>query len=730
MDAQGNAVEWWVTIKPPSTRDLLYIDGSTSETDPTRWRFRAVSGDGTTPVQRTLQQLQSSSGGRAFGHVMYSDDAPQPDGAPAADSPDAAFTQGRGVLGFGASRGFWITHSMPSFPLPPDSADLAGIPSRAHPHAHSLLCISAAAGQLRGLAGTLQSNRYNVYSQALPSDTSLWSAEDLSAAAELLLQDPADSADGGDATEPDVIMNEISAIGGERFVVLGNNGSKSETDIVSSILGSFFGTSMLRTSQYWPRPCTASTSGFPNFQPRDLLEKASGLAWNASVERSQWQISFSEGRAPLKCQNGLWDPDEDAETGSALLAEPLGTDSDGDVLEQEKETISSGMRWELGAQHAAMFTHSDAEVAAGEGPSLTMTVPVTSTSRRLLLTMGDSERDPLDAPGRTLSEFITYGTDSVARPLTSLAKQLAHRLLGSPEMTAELAMRRSVLSAPGAAQAQPHSASSFFNWLPASVWPLFKIVRGGQPAGEEQALYQPQDDSYFSAASELLGLRNAAIKDGAALDRAHTVKQETEQGLAMELRLTGATSVVPWQAEEPEQATITSPQKTDGDEEEDCTAMVGVIEELKCRAHSLQQQGRALEKLVDRLEGSADGDSAEAERTAVEAARTEGPLFGYSLRQRWGYLDGQKQSKGESFGEDLLREGWEGAGMSQSGESAACARGAEGRLVPEEKHAVCFRDRGRSLEAGGLPGGAVCFGGHEGLWHALRALVRTYEYCA
>ena len=102
---------------------------------------------------------------------------------------------------------------------------------------------------------------------------------------------------------------------------------------------------------------------------------------------------------------------------------------------------------------------------------------------------GDSERDPLDAPGRTLSEFITYGTDSVARPLTSLAKQLAHRLLGSPEMTAELAMRRSVLSAPGAAQAQPHSASSFFNWLPASVWPLFKIVRGGQPAGEEQVSF-------------------------------------------------------------------------------------------------------------------------------------------------------------------------------------------------------------------------------------------------
>jgi len=52
---------------------------------------------------------------------------------------------------------------------------------------------------------------------------------------------------------------------------------------------------------------------------------------------------------------------------------------------------------------------------------------------------------------------------------------------------------------------------------------------------------------------------------------------------------------------------------------------------------------------------------------------------------------------------------------------------AEGVL--EEKHAVCFRDRGRSLEANGLPGGAACFGGNAGLWHALRALVQTYEYC-
>ena len=56
-------------------------------------------------------------------------------------------------------------------------------------------------------------------------------------------------------------------------------------------------------------------------------------------------------------------------------------------------------------------------------------------------------------------------------------------------------MRRSMLSVPGAGPAQPQSAGSagqaevrrsFLDWLPASVWPLFEILRGRQPDGEEQ----------------------------------------------------------------------------------------------------------------------------------------------------------------------------------------------------------------------------------------------------
>lgn len=44
---------------------------------------------------------------------------------------------------------------------------------------------------------------------------------------------------------------------------------------------------------------------------------------------------------------------------------------------------------------------------------------------------------------------------------------------------------------------------------------------------------------------------------------------------------------------------------------QDCAGVVGVIEELKCRARSLQQQGRALDRLVGRLEAAAEADAAE-----------------------------------------------------------------------------------------------------------------------
>lgn len=85
-----------------------------------------------------------------------------------------------------------------------------------------MLCVSAATEQLRSLAATLQQNRYNVYSQALPSDRRGWALGDLNRAIELLLQDSDDSAAdsaadsaGHEKTEPDLIMNEITAINGE-----------------------------------------------------------------------------------------------------------------------------------------------------------------------------------------------------------------------------------------------------------------------------------------------------------------------------------------------------------------------------------------------------------------------------------------------------------------------------------------------------------------------------------
>ena len=82
---------------------------------------------------------------------------------------------------------------------------------------------------------------------------------------------------------------------------------------------------------------------------------------------------------------------------------------------------------------------------------------------------------------------------------------------------------------------------------------------------------------------------------------------------------------------------------------------------------------------------------------------------------------------GEASDMDTIEDG-KGSGMAAA-EQSSCGRALNGGKLLEKKHAVCFSNRGRSLAANGLPGGAVCFAGNVGLWHALRALVQQYEYC-
>lgn len=71
---------------------------------------------------------------------------------------------------------------------------------------------------------------------------------------------------------------------GERFVVLSKNGSRSEEDEVDSILESFYGSSMLRTSPNWPKPRASSTSGYSAFQPRYAV--SSSLSMSCRLNRS------------------------------------------------------------------------------------------------------------------------------------------------------------------------------------------------------------------------------------------------------------------------------------------------------------------------------------------------------------------------------------------------------------------------------------------------------------
>lgn len=85
------------------------------------------------------------------------------------------------------------------------------------------------------------------------------------------------------------------------------------------------------------------------------------------------------------------------------------------------------------------------------------------------------------------------------RPLHALAQQLAHRLLGSPQMAASLAMRRSVLSMPSmqnaAAGHQPWSEVPLGQEQPgwglverlhAYLQPLLGMLRGRWQVEKEE----------------------------------------------------------------------------------------------------------------------------------------------------------------------------------------------------------------------------------------------------
>ena len=52
-----------------------------------------------------------------------------------------------------------------------------------------------------------------------------------------------------------------------------------------------------------------------------------------------------------------------------------------------------------------------------------------------------------------------------------------------------------------------------------------------KPASDMQALYQPQDNTYFNAASELLEIRNKAIKEELELKQARAFQEGVDHSL-------------------------------------------------------------------------------------------------------------------------------------------------------------------------------------------------------
>ncbi|CAL8470544.1 g10086 [Coccomyxa elongata] len=648
LNAEGSFVDWWMTIKLPGNSDLAYIDSQTAAELGEGARFRHMLAHESSALNRTLRQLYAAessahSGSTTLGsagHIMYSDEPPMVEGLSDEDSFGFAFTQGKGVMGYGQDQGFWLVHSVPSFPAAPRKASYSGLPRREAGNAHTFLCMSATTHQLSATSAVLLTNAYYVYSEAAPEQA----RAGLTDAQRTAFPDLVGSEPHLDAakTGSDVKATEFSTLGGERFLVFANGGQRPGVRVMRDIVESYFGSGMLYSNpppdQGNEAPCDVSAAVFPSLMASEYYMEDAGVAWSAAEDRSTWAITLGG------CTNA----------GSG-------------TFEQVPEEDPVGLG---GAGKEVLAVEDTAALADKARPmwSQTMTYPVTSASRRHLLTSADPLPD--------------HHSEAVI-----------------PAWFAHLAARINA-------------------WWRAIGIATAEDTRDDTSALPAVPLYTPPVGSSPSVAAEILTSRSEAADgdvDQIAADVAwqemmwqeshegSMLPQQPEMGRAMADLEEGPLGV--WR--------VNGVASSDGEELEggsDSQAGVDADEEAYMAIPELGQPDQVNPKCV--------GTGCDLVRLAKRMTAVEEKL------QRLEDLlveadDDVNWDEGDEEGEEDEAVDYEEGRIQQM--LVPCKQLAAQRSV------VCVHDAGRSLQSADLPGGAVCFAGNAALWAALRDLMQTAE---
>jgi deoxyribonuclease II len=156
LSMDGQPTDSWTIFKTPQTEnEFLYAEGQSPLTQP------QISMNDTTngAVAYTLQQLWSSTD---VSYILYNDEPPL------ANSYNFSVGHAKGVLALQETSGFFLLHSIPKFPMGPQtSTQFSGIPSNAYTYGQTALCVSISSDVADTLAYALHLVVPSIYEASL-----------------------------------------------------------------------------------------------------------------------------------------------------------------------------------------------------------------------------------------------------------------------------------------------------------------------------------------------------------------------------------------------------------------------------------------------------------------------------------------------------------------------------------------------------------------------------------
>ncbi|KAI6657001.1 hypothetical protein LOD99_16302 [Oopsacas minuta] len=166
IDENGRAVDWWTIAKIPEIKDssnkwivegtgYLYFDSH--QGSKLYFPDKSINSLNSAPGY-TLSQLYKSSG--SVGYAMYNDETPDA----TKDSTDA---HSKGVVAYDSNSGFWLVHSVPSFP--PYAGKSYSYPESGEIYGQSMLCMSLSLSNINTVGRQFQTNGPNFYNFSMPS---------------------------------------------------------------------------------------------------------------------------------------------------------------------------------------------------------------------------------------------------------------------------------------------------------------------------------------------------------------------------------------------------------------------------------------------------------------------------------------------------------------------------------------------------------------------------------